>query len=64
MTDLPLCVGFGVSKPEHVRGLKAVADGVIVGSALVKKLEAAATDRAKALADVRQLVRDLSGALN
>jgi tryptophan synthase alpha chain len=64
MTDLPLCVGFGVSKPEHVGGLKALADGVIVGSALVKKLEAAATDRAKALADARQLVRDLSGALN
>ena len=63
MTDLPLCVGFGVSKPEHVRELKDLADGVIVGSALVKKLEAAGTDRAKALADVRQLVRELSGAL-
>jgi tryptophan synthase alpha chain len=64
MTDLPLCVGFGVSRPEHVRELKGLADGVIVGSALVKKLEAAATDRAKALADVRALVRDLSGALH
>jgi len=64
MTDLPLCVGFGVSRPEHVRELKELADGVIVGSALVKKLEAAGTDRAKALADVRQLVTELSGALN
>ncbi len=63
MTDLPLCVGFGVSRPEHVRELKELADGVIVGSALVKKLEAAGADRAKALADVRALVRELSGAL-
>jgi tryptophan synthase alpha chain len=64
MTDLPLCVGFGVSKPEHVRELKEIADGVIVGSAVVKKLEAAATDRRKALADVCQLVRELRTALN
>ncbi|HJZ53474.1 MAG TPA: tryptophan synthase subunit alpha [Gemmataceae bacterium] len=63
MTDLPLCVGFGVSRPEHVRELKELADGVIVGSALVKKLEAAGTDRTKALEEVRKLVRDLSGAL-
>jgi tryptophan synthase alpha chain len=64
MTDLPLCVGFGVSKPEHARELKDIADGVIVGSAVVKKLEAAATARAKALADVCQLVKELRGALS
>ncbi len=65
MTDLPLCVGFGVSRPEHVRELREVADGVIVGSALVRKLEAAATPpgRAKALADVRGTVQELSAAL-
>ena len=64
MTDLPLCVGFGVSKPDHVKDVAAVADGVIVGSALVKKLEAAATGgRAKALEDVAKLVRELSGPL-
>lgn len=39
MTDLPLCVGFGVSRPDHVEHLRGIADGVIVGSALVKKLE-------------------------
>jgi tryptophan synthase alpha chain len=64
MTDLPLCVGFGVSKPEHARDLKDIADGVIVGSAVVKKLEAAATDRKKALADVCQLVKELRAALS
>lgn len=64
MTDLPLCVGFGVSKPEHVRELKEIADGVIVGSALVKKLESANQDRIAALAGVRQLVTELSSVLH
>jgi tryptophan synthase alpha chain len=34
-TELPVCVGFGVSQPEHVRSISAFADGVVVGSALV-----------------------------
>jgi tryptophan synthase alpha chain len=39
VTTLPLCVGFGISKPEHVRMLKPAADGVIVGSHLVRRVE-------------------------
>lgn len=65
LTDLPLCVGFGVSKPEHARELGALADGVIVGSALVRKLEAAGTPegRALALANIAAMVKEISGAL-
>lgn len=38
-TDLPLAVGFGVSRPEHVRELGALADGVVVGSSIVRMIE-------------------------
>ncbi|OKY77253.1 MAG: Tryptophan synthase alpha chain [Candidatus Methanohalarchaeum thermophilum] len=39
-TDLPVAVGFGITKPSHVKkARKAGADGVIVGSAIVDKIE-------------------------
>lgn len=38
MTGTPVCVGFGISRPEHVRAAAAAADGVIVGSALVRRV--------------------------
>jgi tryptophan synthase alpha chain len=57
LTPLPLCVGFGVSKPDHVKHLKDIADGVIVGSALVRQLEAAGPE------GVFQTVRTLAAAL-
>ncbi len=34
-TDLPICVGFGISKPEHVRMVCEVADGAVIGSWMV-----------------------------
>jgi len=34
-TELPVCVGFGVSTPQHARAVARIADGVVVGSALV-----------------------------
>ncbi|MCO1603725.1 tryptophan synthase subunit alpha [Desulfosporosinus nitroreducens] len=34
--QIPRCVGFGIQKPEQVRALAKVCDGVVVGSALVK----------------------------
>ncbi|HMD47097.1 MAG TPA: tryptophan synthase subunit alpha [Acidimicrobiales bacterium] len=37
-TDLPVCVGVGVSTPEQAVEVCAVADGVVVGSALVRRI--------------------------
>jgi tryptophan synthase alpha chain len=38
-TTTPVCVGFGISKPEQAAAVGGMADGVIVGSALVRKVE-------------------------
>jgi tryptophan synthase alpha chain len=61
-TELPICIGFGISKVEHVRLLGPVADGLIVGSAIVRRLAEASDPRA-AIAGVEQLARELVAAL-
>ncbi|MCE8418222.1 tryptophan synthase subunit alpha [Rhodovulum sulfidophilum] len=38
-TDLPVIVGFGIRSPENARAMAAVADGAVVGSAIVKLVE-------------------------
>lgn len=38
-TDLPCAIGFGISTPEQAHAMSALADGVIVGSAIVRLLE-------------------------
>ena len=36
VTDMPVCVGFGISTPAQARAVAGMADGVVVGSAIVK----------------------------
>src|SRR5690606_12558391 len=40
-TSLPLAVGCGISRPEHASAVAKLADGVIVGSALVERIDEA-----------------------
>jgi tryptophan synthase alpha chain len=64
-TDLPLCVGFGVSRPEHVQMLRDHVDGVIVGSAIVRRLEQLGSKSVDSIIDeIGGLAKSLVAALN
>ncbi len=53
--DLPLAVGFGISTPEQAALVAGVADGVVVGSALIKALDSGGIDEAsRMLASLRR----------
>lgn len=63
-TGLPLVVGFGISRPEHVEPLRGLADGVIVGSAIVRYLEKmdAAQSPEPILPDLREYAKLMTSA--
>ncbi len=58
ITDLPIAVGFGISSAGQARAVASVADGVVVGSALVRTLDE------DGLAGARALVRQLRTAID
>ena len=58
-TDLPVALGFGISRPEHVAEVGRWADAAVVGSALIEVIARATPDRL--LGDVDRYVRWLRG---
>ncbi len=51
LTDTPICVGFGITTPEQAAQIAQTADGVIVGSAIVKQVELHPDTAAQAVRD-------------
>lgn len=57
---IPVCVGFGISSPQHVRELGPYCDGMIVGSAVIKKIKEGLS-RKNSLSLVRSFMKSLKG---
>lgn len=53
-TTLPICIGFGISRPEQARAVAALADGVVVGSALVRAADESVEAALKLAAALRR----------
>jgi tryptophan synthase alpha chain len=63
LSDAPVAVGLGVSTPAQAAEVAGYADGVIVGSAFVRRLLDAGDDHARGIADVKALAAELSAAV-
>lgn len=64
MTGLPVGVGFGISTPEKAAAMSQVADAVVVGSALVRIIEANQNDHDVILRDVPELLAEMRAAMD
>ena len=64
LTDVPVCVGFGISTAEHAKAVaKAGADGVIIGSRIVGMIEANLGQRDTMVAEITTFLTEVKTAL-
>ncbi len=63
LTAKPVCVGFGISTPSQARAVAGLADGVIVGSAIVRRIDAYKRSR-KLYSEVHSFVSSLAAAVH
>ncbi len=60
ITDVPICVGFGISKPEHAAAIvQAGADGVIIGSKIVSLIESNLEDKNNMKLEISAFLRQV-----
>ncbi|MDD5634110.1 MAG: tryptophan synthase subunit alpha, partial [Candidatus Omnitrophica bacterium] len=62
-TNKPICVGFGVSDPRQAKEISTFADGVIIGSAIVRIIEKNLGNKKRMLSEVRHFARSVAGAV-
>ena len=62
LTDKPVCVGFGISTPAQAAAVARVADGVIIGSALIRALEPSLSSPRQAVKRASAFARQLRSA--
>lgn len=62
-TDVPCAVGFGISKPEQAAKMAALSDGAIVGSAIMRIIEANGENSAEAVGEYVKSMKDALRAL-
>ena len=64
LTTIPICVGFGISKPEHAAAVAAAgADGVIIGSAIVQLIEENLGNKKKCLSEISTFISEVRRAI-
>lgn len=64
LTNVPICVGFGISEPAHAASVAAAgADGVIIGSKIVKLIEDNLEDKKKMLAEISGFIASVKSAI-
>jgi tryptophan synthase alpha chain len=64
LTDVPVCVGFGISKAEHAAAIaQAGADGVIIGSKIVELIEHNLGSREKMFAEISTFLTEVKSSL-
>ena len=57
-TDIPCAIGFGISTPEQARKMAGISDGAIVGSAIIKLLEAHGKDAPRYVGEYVKSMKD------
>ena len=63
-TSLPVGVGFGIKDAQTAAAMATFADAVVVGSALVSRIEAHPDDAAAATSEIRQILADMRAAMD